>query len=69
MRADEGFSNMGVNLAPFASEHAFVRRLLNQRVLEPIARTGRDTVNEHEVGVDKFLQCGVQLSFRRAGNC
>jgi hypothetical protein len=68
MQADEGFGDMSVNFATFAPQHAFVSGLLNQRVLEAIARIGSDAVDEDEIGVDKLLQRGAQLGFRRAGD-
>jgi hypothetical protein len=63
LQAQEGLGDLSVNLATPAPQHAFVRRFLNQRVLEAVCRVGRKAVNEHEVGVDKLLQCGVEFNF------
>ena len=68
LQAHEGFGDMGVNLATLAAQHAFVRRFLNQRMLEAVGRIGRKAVNEHEVGVDKLLQRGVEFSLGAPGD-
>src|SRR4030095_4172131 len=64
--AFERFADLRMQLPPGVAQHAVVRRVLHQRMLEGIECLGRCAALEYQLGSDEPGESGLQLA--RRGN-
>ena len=64
----QGIGDLPVQDLPPALEQGFVGRVLNQRVLEGVARIGRRAGAEQQLDFFELRQCGAQCRLVAAGD-